>query len=256
MRNLREWLFRKWYWYVNNVDKKADVLFMNFGYSNGDTLELLSPAEEKNRYSIQLYHLLANSIDLKDKNIVEVGCGRGGGLAYVTSSFEPSSAQGLDLDKHAVAFSNSYYDLPNMSFVQGDALNLPFETGSCDVVMNVESSHRYPDMNQFLSEVKRVLKPGGHFLFTDFRYDHEIEGLKTDLHATGLKVLKEEDITNHVVTSLEKDDERRRILIKRLAPWFLHGVALNFAGTVGSSTYNQFNNREYVYMNYVFQKSN
>lgn len=255
MSNLREWIFRTWYWYVNTVDKKAEVLFMNYGYSNGEEVKLNKTEDENNRYSIQLYHLLANAVDLNNKNILEVGSGRGGGLAYVSNQFNPQSATGMDLDNNAVNFSNKFYTAPNLNFVQGDAQQLPMEDNAYDVVMNVESSHRYPDMQKFLTEVHRVLQPGGHFLFTDFRYDHEIPGLHEELKRSGLTILKEEDITSYVVKALELDDNRKRKLVKKLSPKVLHSVALNFAGTIGSSTYNQFLNREYVYMNYVLQKN-
>jgi ubiquinone/menaquinone biosynthesis C-methylase UbiE len=254
MGSFREWIFRTWYWYVNSVDKKGEVLFMNYGYSNGAEVNL-DKADSDNRYSIQLYHLLADAVDLTNKNILEVGSGRGGGLAYVHGRFKPQSAIGMDLDHNAVSFSNKCHLSPNLKFVQGDAQQIPLDSNAYEVVMNVESSHRYPDMKMFLSEVNRVLKPGGHFLFTDFRYDHEIPGLQEELKQSGLTLIKEEDITDHVVSALKLDDSRRRNLVKKLAPRLLHKVALNFAGTVGSPTYNQFMNREYVYMNYVLQKN-
>src|ERR1700722_10634175 len=40
--------------------------------------------------------------------------------------------------------------------------------------VNVEASHLYPDFPKFLSEVARVLRPGGHFLYTDFRPRSEV----------------------------------------------------------------------------------
>lgn len=252
--NFRETLFRIWYWYVSKVDKNAEVLFMNYGFSENDNGIDLNAKNEPNRYSIQLYHHLAVETEIKDKDIVEIGCGRGGGLSYITNSFSPSSAKGIDLNQRAVDFGNQYYKDNKMSFLQGDAQNLSLEDNTYDVVFNVESSHRYPDMKAFLGEVSRILRPDGHFLYTDFRYDYEMEDLKKELEASNLTILKERMITKEVVTSLEKDDERRRNLIKKLAPKFLHKIALNFAGTVGSETYDQFASGKYVYYSYVLKK--
>jgi SAM-dependent methyltransferase len=106
----------------------------------------------------------------------------------------------------------------------------------------------------FLSEVSRILKPGGYFLFTDFRYDYEMEELSQDLAGLKFEEQQQELITSNVVTALELDDERRRDLIMKLAPKFLHKIALNFAGTVGSETYAWFSNRKYEYFNYVMRK--
>ena len=252
--NFRESLFKIWYWYVNKVDKNAEILFMNYGYAENDKNIPLDKQKESNRYSIQLYHHLASAAEINDKDIVEIGCGRGGGLSYITESFAPASAKGVDLDRRAVSFCNSHYTQPGLSFLHGDAQNLKLENNAYDVVINVESSHRYPDMPAFLSEVSRILRPNGCFLFTDFRYNYEIEDMKKELESSGLTVLKEKFITQEVVTALEFDDERRRKLVKKLAPKFLHKVALDFAGTVGSSTYNQFATGEYVYFSYILKK--
>lgn len=50
------------------------------------------------------------------------------------------------------------------------------------------------------------------------------------------------------------DDQRRRDLVKRLTPFFLHKVALNFSGTIDSETFNKIANREYVYFSYILLK--
>jgi len=104
--NLRENFFRIWYWYVNKVDKNADILFMNYGYHDDNEHIELDPIDEPNRYSVQLYHRVAKMADLAGKDIVEVGCGRGGGLDYVTRRFKPATALGVDLDATAAEFGN------------------------------------------------------------------------------------------------------------------------------------------------------
>jgi SAM-dependent methyltransferase len=252
--NLREKMFRAWYWYVNRVDKNAEVLFMNFGHNDSNKRIPLKEENEPNRYSIQLYHHLACEIDINNKDIVEIGCGRGGGLSYITSEFKPASAKGIDLDKRAINFCSNYYKLNGLSFIQGDAQNLSLGENTCDVVINVESSHRYPDMMAFLGEVSRILRSDGYFLFTDFRYDFEIEGMKKELERSGLTVVKESIINNEVVAALELDDMRKRRLVKKLTPKILHKTALNFAGAVGSETYKQFSSGKYVYFSYVLKK--
>ncbi len=252
--NFRESLFRIWYWYVNKLDKNAEILFMNYGYSDKDQEVPFDEQNEPNRYSIQLYHHLASATDIKNKDIIEIGCGRGGGISYITKNFSPASAKGIDLDKQAISFCNRYYSLDGLSFSQGDAQNLSLENNTCDVVINVESSHRYPDMSAFLGEVSRILRPKGYFLFTDFRYDYEIEDLRKELELSGMSVLNERFINEEVVAALELDDERKRKLVKRLTPKVLHKIALNFAGAIGSETYNQFASRKYVYFSYVLKK--
>lgn len=252
--SFRELLFRIWYWYVSTIDKNAEILFMNYGYSSPDQKLDLSAEDEPNRYSAQLYHHLAAAVDLEGKSLLEVGSGRGGGLSFIARHFPLKSTMGVDLNARAAKFCNKHYKLDNMKFMQGDAQKLDISNESYDVVLNVESSHRYPDMAAFLSEVKRILKPGGYFLFTDFRYDYEMEELNNDLDKAGLKKIKEELITEKVVKALDLDDGRRRKLVRMLAPKFLHKIALNFAGAKGTETYNYFAEKKYEYFSYIFQK--
>ena len=109
-------------------------------------------------------------------------------------------------------------------------------------------------MDLFISEAIRILKRGGYFLFTDFRYDHEWKDVHKLFECSGLKPIFEKDITPYVLNALNGDDLRRRTLVRKLAPGFLQEAMLNFAGCIGSETYLFFLNRQYVYMSYAFQK--
>jgi ubiquinone/menaquinone biosynthesis C-methylase UbiE len=253
-RGIREGLFRIWYWYVSKADKNAEVLFMNYGYSDNGQKVSLEDSNEINRYSIQLYNHLATEADISGKDIAEIGCGRGGGLSFLFNTYKPKTAKGVDLNKLAISFCKRYYKSEGLSFTQGDAQNLSLEDNSCDVIFNVESSHRYPNMNAFLSEVSRILRPGGYFLFTDFRFDYGVEDMKQSINNCGLSILKQREINKEVLAALDLDDARRRSLVNKLVPKFLHKIALNFAGAIGSETYERFVSRKYVYFSYVMKK--
>jgi ubiquinone/menaquinone biosynthesis C-methylase UbiE len=55
----------------------------------------------------------------------------------------------------------------NVDFKIGDAENLPFEDGLFDIVTCRIAPHHFPNVNQFVKEVQRVLKPSGQFLLDD-----------------------------------------------------------------------------------------
>jgi ubiquinone/menaquinone biosynthesis C-methylase UbiE len=251
---LPSWIFRALYWYIDKLDKHRQVIFMNYGYSDPGEIIMLSSEDEINRYPVQLYHHLCEMADLNGKDIVEVGCGRGGGLAYIARTYSPSTMTGIDLEKSSVAFSNKYHNYKNLSFIKGNAGNLPMKDNSCDILLNVESSHRYISMVSFVSEVVRVLRPGGCFLFADFRYDHEWPSLFELLRKSGLKILLEKDITSNILRSLELDSERRVSLVKTYAPGILKKGILNFAGSVGTETYSYFQTRVFTYKSIMLQK--
>ncbi len=252
--NFREGLFRIWYWYVSKVDKNAEVLFMNYGFSENGHKVTIENQDESNRYSIQLYDQLAKEIEIQGKDIAEIGCGRGGGLSYLFNTYKPASAVGVDLNKLAISFCKKYYKKDNLSFLQGDAQKLALKDNSRDIIFNVESSHRYPDMKAFLNEVYRILRPGGYFLITDFRFDYDVDSMLRDIDNCGMKILKKKIINKEVIAALDLDDARRRGLVHKLVPRFLHKIALNFAGAIGSETYERFVSNKYVYYSYVLQK--
>ncbi|MGB9724001.1 MAG: methyltransferase domain-containing protein [Chloroflexia bacterium] len=52
-------------------------------------------------------------------------------------------------------------------FVVGDALHLPFADGSFDGVICMNALHHMPSYRQALSEIHRVLKPGGRAVFSE-----------------------------------------------------------------------------------------
>jgi len=78
--------------------------------------------------------------------------------------------------------------------------------------------------------------------------------MKKDLQSSGLTLLKERFINSEVLKALELDDERKRQLVKKLTPKYLHKIALNFGGTIGSETYRRFESKKYIYFSYVLRK--
>jgi ubiquinone/menaquinone biosynthesis C-methylase UbiE len=228
---------------------------MNYGYSEPGIQIQLDKQDEKNRYSVQLYHHMAELTDLKGKDLVEVGSGRGGGLAYISRKFRPATATGIDIEKSAVSFSNRFHESRNLSFIAGNALKLPLNDSSCDILLNVESSHRYSSMESFLKEVSRVLRPDGYFLFTDFRDHDKWTDLKVMLNHSGFRVITEKDISTNIIHSLEMDSDRRRALVKRYAPKILQKEILNFTGAMGTATYDYFSTGKFTYKSFKLKKN-
>jgi len=96
-----------WYIRLAAIDRDADMLLMNYGWAaldeNQPRLELL-PEDEKDRYCIQLYHRTAAAIDLRGLDVLEVGCGRGGGASYIQRYLAPHSMTGLDRTAPGIRF--------------------------------------------------------------------------------------------------------------------------------------------------------
>ncbi|MFA5394133.1 MAG: class I SAM-dependent methyltransferase [Candidatus Ratteibacteria bacterium] len=244
------------YSYASRLDKDAEAIFLNYGYAD-DNLKLeLRKKDDKNRYCIQLYnHIVASlAVELKGLDVLEVGSGRGGGASYIARYFNPGSITGIDICRKAVKFCTEHYAVNEVSFVCGNALKLPFKSNSLDVVVNVESSHGYPNIRRFFREVNRVLKPGGYFLLADFRNKNSIDLLREQLRASGLKIIKEKTITPNIIKALDLDSERRENLIKRLVPKLLHKPSMALAGVKGTAAYTSFVTGQKEYLSFVLRK--
>jgi ubiquinone/menaquinone biosynthesis C-methylase UbiE len=221
-----------WYNLISRFDTGDDLLFLNHGYAapdgDPDTADL-DPADEKNRYSIQLYHQLTASTDWHGKQALEVSSGRGGGTDWVMRTFRPRSLVGLDIAKVSTRFCRRHYSVPGLSFETGDAQAMPFADGSFDIVFNVESSLNYPDFDAYLREVDRVLRPGGRFLIADYRRRKGLRRFEAALRATGYDVVRLENISAQIIRGLELSESRKVAMIEKHAPRLLRNTIQRFA---------------------------
>lgn len=246
--------FRLAYWYINTVDKNGEITFLNYGYFDQDQRLDLEAKDEKNRYAIQLYYFVTTVVNIFDKDILEIACGRGGGLNYLYTKLSPKSATGVDLNEKAIQFCKNQYQDKRINFLKSNAENLVLNDASFDVVINIESSHAYPHMDLFLKEVHRVLRPGGFLLLADFRLRSGLQHLKEILNNSGLKMIHEEMITRQVTDALKLIHPQRSSLINRLVPWIFRAMSGQFAALEGSSILSRFEKRKMEYVFYALQK--
>lgn len=224
-------------------DISTDFSFMNYGYA--PLSAELAGSTEPEKYCLQLYRRLVGQTMLKGKRVVEVSCGRGGGAAHVASSFQPANYLGIDISERNLALaSKRFSDVANLSFQQGNAEALPLETGSVDVVLNVEASHLYDNPARFIAEVHRVLVPGGRFLHVDLHWqDKDPPAL---IAAAGFRVDEVEDITKNVVQALEEDSVRREALVMTF-PEHMRKDFRDWSGVKDFRAYNRLKNGEWLY---------
>ncbi|OFY99445.1 MAG: hypothetical protein A2491_15150 [Bacteroidetes bacterium RIFOXYC12_FULL_35_7] len=186
--------------------------------------------------------------------MLEVGSGRGGGAHYIARYYKPLKYTGLDISTSVIKFCNQFYSVPGLSFVEGRAEKLPFEKGSYDAIVNVESARCYSDIKVFFNEVHRVLSPNGHFLFADMMEHGRVKEIKQKLLECGFSIINEIEITKNVAKGLELDTVRRETLIQKKVPGILKKFFLKFAGTKGTERFNSFNNGKFEYWSFVLTK--
>ncbi len=250
----QRWLIRGGYAIVNRWLNDVETGCMNYGYAALEGSAATRGADTDEVYELALYGHVAGAAPLEGAEVLEVGCGRGGGAAFVARRFDVGRLTGLDFSEGAIDFASAHHTDPRLRFVHGDAENLPFADASFDAVVNVESSHCYPDVDRFVAEVYRVLRPGGSLLFADLRAREDVEALRRSFPAAGFQVEAEEPITANVVRALELDTPRRAAFVRERAPRPVRKHALNIAGGGGSEVYESLRNGDLEYLRFALRK--
>jgi SAM-dependent methyltransferase len=249
---------RAWYHYISRLDKSARMVFMNYGYAHLDPAvpePVLHEMDESDRYCIQLYHHLAGAVDIAGRDVMEIGCGRGGGASYIARYLKPGTMTGMDIAAEAIDFCNRHYREDGLAFRHGDAEALPFPDHSFDVIINIESSHCYASMRRFLSGVHRCLRPNGLFLFADRRDRRQVEVLRRQLKSGGFEELRMQNISANILGALDLDDRRKLALIDDGVPWLFRKLFKQFAAVRGTSLYRSFQNQNWEYLSFILRKS-
>lgn len=255
MPSLTQLFWKHWYRFLSNRIGERDVDFLNYGYwpDMGETLQL-EEADEQNRMQIQLYHYVAGAAGLAGKAVLEVSCGHGGGASFIRRYHHPAAYTAVDQNPGAIDYCRRRHAGLGIRFETGDAQVLGYPEGSFDAVLNVEASHCYPEQGAFFRSAARVLRPGGHLSFADFRPAAQQDRLKADIDSAGLRIVHQQDITADVIRALKRLSDRYKRLVESLTPRFLHGAMHAFAAVEGSSMHRSFENGERVYLAFLLQK--
>ena len=123
----------------------------------------------KSRYLIMnrdMLPLVARWLRLMPSSkVLDVGCGSGEFTFYLAGETKDVCFTGLDLDGQLVEAARSrasdFGNDNSFQFMQGDALQLPFDDGTFDLVVSQAFLINIPDYRGALQEMKRVCRPGG-----------------------------------------------------------------------------------------------
>lgn len=174
---------------------------MSSNLRNHDTYQIPRATKIKTVYSTEdelLGRTRLLSEWMSDGEIyLDVGCSSGEVIGSVGNRC--SRAVGIDVDTRTMAEAKKQY--PGFDFVLGSADNLPFADESFTTVSMLDVLEHVPDPQKSLSEIDRVLRPGGHLIIS---VPHKgsfwfIDAQRSKIFAAGRKILlgKNDKILEH-----------------------------------------------------------
>jgi arsenite methyltransferase len=118
--------------------------------------------------------------------VIDIGSGAGTDLLLAAKAVGPRGrAIGVDMTDSMISKAEAAAaaaGLANVEIRRGDALELPVENGAADVVISNGVLNLAPDKRRAFSEVLRVLRPGGRFLYADIVVASELpESIRRDI---------------------------------------------------------------------------
>jgi SAM-dependent methyltransferase len=115
---LKRDLWKLFYELASRRRRLPRTALMNYGYAFPDDRR----TDDPDRFGRQLYEKVSAAGDLSGRDVLDIGCGRGGGTAFVFERFRPRTMTGLDLASSAIARCRAENGRPGLTFVAGDVL--------------------------------------------------------------------------------------------------------------------------------------
>lgn len=122
---------------------------------------------------------------IKGQKVLDAACGAGYGTAYMSGFAD--SIIGIDVSNEAIEYDRKKYGhLPNVQFIKASITDLPLPDDSIDVVVSFETIEHVDEasQNQFMKEIKRVLKTDGILIMStpDKKYYSDRDMFKNEFH--------------------------------------------------------------------------
>lgn len=209
----------------NFLKESPWFIFMNHGYSP------ISKSLDANNIlanSASLYLNLLDNVITKDKILLDVGCGRGGGVKTYRDIFHFNKIYACDYNENFIDFCKSTHDKIEFKVCSATQLIDEYETNTFDLITNVESSHCYFDkgteedfeikypkhdgfliehvfgLNRFFDGVAHILKPDGTFCYTDAFSEEQLLELEYSTFNKQFSNVIKTDITENVILACEE----------------------------------------------------
>lgn len=132
-----------------------------------------------------------------NEKFIEVGCGNGAVSKHIAEEYH-LNVTGTDVDPEQIQLAEKKTgQTSNLRFLVSSGTDLPFEENEFDIVLSFGVMHHISNWLDVFAEIKRVLKPKGHFVYFDLFYPRWLAIIGASFkHSYGITTL--EDLSSFI----------------------------------------------------------
>jgi SAM-dependent methyltransferase len=136
----------------------------NYQYNFSSHHRVLYDAQQRELKASKIFSVLSNYLgELGNLSLLDVGCSTGIMTNLLSERFQHTT--GIDIDEEGIQYAQNNFVRSNLRFLVGDCMNIGFPGDSFDVVNCSHIYEHVPDSRRLVSEIYRVLRPGGVCFF-------------------------------------------------------------------------------------------
>ncbi|VAX04657.1 hypothetical protein MNBD_ALPHA03-2016 [hydrothermal vent metagenome] len=146
----------------SKIENDSDNFYESF-FTVDDIVKYECDVRNEWRFNV-MQKLLSDVISSGEGIFVDVGCGLGFSSRFIPGNF---SYKGIEFSEQTFNFAkNLHSGVKNTEFIQGGFPRLPIEDSVADFVICTEVIEHIEDDGKAISELYRILKPGGYLWIT------------------------------------------------------------------------------------------
>lgn len=162
------------------------------------------------------WHILKELLpDLKDKTVLDLGCGFGWHCRYAGEQ-KASSVTGIDISEKMIQRAREMTKDPSISYIKRPIEDINFSASPFDVVISSLAFHYIKSFKTICEKVYNSLKPGGSFVFSvehpiftsreeqDWYYDEQGNRLHWPVDNYQIESVRETSFLNEHVTKYHR----------------------------------------------------
>jgi len=151
---------------IDKVDNSERALALHFGYFTNKTKTLKKAILQMNDFVFELLDIDNNDCT----KLLDCGCGVGGTSLYLAKKYPKVFFVGITNSRKQIKLARFFAkerEIKNADFMYGDYLNTVFPDNEFDGIFALESVCYAKNHQAFISEMHRILKPGGRLVIVD-----------------------------------------------------------------------------------------